>query len=72
MIKQRIACYKDDNGGTHFRCQWKSWFFWHFYKRYFHGIGFIDTFRTEFDAKKHLEERRSNERNFVGYVYGGK
>lgn len=73
MIKQRIVSYKDDNGNNHFKCQWKGWYFWHFYKSYYyHGFGFIETFATEFDAKKHLEKRRSEERNFIGYIYGGK
>lgn len=63
--KTRILEYMDGNGKTHFRCQYKWWWFWLNYQVYSHGeaIGAIE-FNNYEDARKYIEEElyRDNSR----------
>jgi hypothetical protein len=71
MIRRRIVEFKDDNGNSHFRCQYKGWFFWWYYRKrlvlfpsYTHWP--IIEFETEEEALAYLKEARGTVRRRVG------
>ena len=73
MIKQRIIEFKDDNGGSHYRCQNKGWFFWSYYRHpspYPMACvsGAIREFDTMIKANAYLKEARGWSRRRVAVI----
>lgn len=76
QVETRILEFIDDNGETYFRCQYKYWRLWWYYRRYpcERGGGSV---KVEFgnieDAQKYIEEDlsefRSKKKWFKRYIY---
>ncbi len=65
MVKHRILEYVDDNGDVHYKCQWKGWIFWHYYKRGNLHYSAPEEFDSIFGIVKRIKKERRYKKKFV-------
>ncbi len=69
MIKQRLIVYKDGNGDSWYKCQYKWWKFWFYYNDTFLGLGIRCAFKDRKKAMQYLKDQKAGERKFHSYIY---
>ncbi len=65
MVRHRILEFVDDNGDAHYRCQWKGWFFWHYYKRDNLHCAVPQEFDSIFGVIERIKKERKYKKRFV-------
>ncbi len=68
MVKQRIVEYTDGNRESHYKCQWKGFFGWHFYNTTTAPYTNAEFFNWD-DAVDFLTWRRGDVLTFKKYHY---